>query len=424
VQYVTDLSQPEPAPFNQDIVNIPPARVGADGQPVLGADGVPVEPGKAVIRVKFEDYLGTYVEHCHRLPHEDRGMMSLVRTIPNDPVLAVGRTSAGGSVVSVIRSSDSSQVAQLVPFPGYTGPIATAVGDVDGDAVPDVAVASGKGTTTSVKIYSGASKYSQVLREIKPFGNSTLGASVALGDLNADGRDDVVVGQGPGAGPKVALFDGETAARLAEFDAYAPGFSGGVSVATGMLEEGGRVSLVTGAGPGGPPTAKIFNFDLFGTGNGNMPDVRHHLQPLEVASFLGADSAQLGGITVSTGYPFAAAGGFATIITSTSSGNGSLGFYKVMSHDTEFSASGVTLAHDYQPGGPRHVMPVQSLSLAADAKFADGVSASALSTWTGANLVIAPAHGGPVSLWSLAASGQGFAPSSTLPVEGSTTAAS
>jgi hypothetical protein len=82
------------------------------------------------------------------------------------------------------------------------------------------------------------------------------------------------------------------------------------------------------------------------------------------------------------------------------------------------------MAHSYHPDGPRHVQLFQSLSLAADPRLATGVSVSALSTWTGANLAIAPASGGPVSLWSLAASGQGFAPSTTLAVEGSATAAS
>jgi hypothetical protein len=398
--------------------------VGLDGQPVLGPDGVPAEPGKAVIRVKFEDYLGTYVEHCHRLPHEDRGMMSLVRTIANDPVVAVSRASAGGSVVSVLRSSDNKEITQVTPFPGYSGALSTAVGDVDGDAVPDVAVASGSGMPTSLKIYSGASKYTHVLRELRPFGASTLGATVALGDLNADGRDDIVAGQGPGAAPEVAIFDGENAARLAAFDAYAPGFRGGVSVATGMVEQGGRISLLTGAGPGGPPTVKLYNFDLFGDGNGTMPDVRQRLHPLEVANFLGADDAYRGGITVSTGYPFAATGGFATIITSTSSGGGNVGFFKVMSHDVEVSASGVFLAHSYHPDGPRHVALFQSLSLANDPKLAEGASVSALSTWTGASLAVAPVRGGPVSLWSLGAGGQGFAPSATLAVEGSSTAAS
>ena len=34
------------------------------------------------IRIEFEDYLGTTVYHCHRVDHEDMGMMALVKMIP------------------------------------------------------------------------------------------------------------------------------------------------------------------------------------------------------------------------------------------------------------------------------------------------------------------------------------------------------
>ena len=34
------------------------------------------------MRTKFNDYLGLYVLHCHRLNHEDNGLMMLVNVIP------------------------------------------------------------------------------------------------------------------------------------------------------------------------------------------------------------------------------------------------------------------------------------------------------------------------------------------------------
>ncbi len=36
------------------------------------------------IRQAFDDFIGTYVLHCHIVANEDRGMMQLVRTIPAD----------------------------------------------------------------------------------------------------------------------------------------------------------------------------------------------------------------------------------------------------------------------------------------------------------------------------------------------------
>ena len=41
-------------------------------------------------RDDFEDYLGEFVYHCHRVDHEDDGMMALVNVIPQAPFYAVG----------------------------------------------------------------------------------------------------------------------------------------------------------------------------------------------------------------------------------------------------------------------------------------------------------------------------------------------
>ncbi len=34
------------------------------------------------MRTKFEDYTGIFVMHCHRLNHEDNGLMALINVIP------------------------------------------------------------------------------------------------------------------------------------------------------------------------------------------------------------------------------------------------------------------------------------------------------------------------------------------------------
>jgi FG-GAP repeat len=80
----------------------------------------------------------------------------------------------------------------------------------------------------------------------------TGGVFVAAGDLNGDGRADVITGAGPGGGPHVRAFSGTDNAPLASFFAYAPAFTGGVSV--GYF----KGQIVTGAGPGGGPHVKVF----------------------------------------------------------------------------------------------------------------------------------------------------------------------
>jgi hypothetical protein len=63
-------------PIWQDSTTLPSACYAIDneGTSVL-------EPGHVKIRLRFEDFTGEYVLHCHFLGHEDLGMMLAVQTI-------------------------------------------------------------------------------------------------------------------------------------------------------------------------------------------------------------------------------------------------------------------------------------------------------------------------------------------------------
>jgi FtsP/CotA-like multicopper oxidase with cupredoxin domain len=67
-------------------------RVGADGQAEPAwLDGVVVPArGRARIRIRFTDFAGTVVQHCHILDHEDLGMMSTVLIEPSRFVESAG----------------------------------------------------------------------------------------------------------------------------------------------------------------------------------------------------------------------------------------------------------------------------------------------------------------------------------------------
>jgi hypothetical protein len=83
--------------------------------------------------------------------------------------------------------------------------------------------------------------------------------NVAAGDLDGDGRAEIVTGAGPGASPHVKAFDGTTGAEVRSFFAYDPAFSGGVSVAVRDVNGDGFADIVTGAGVGGGPHVKAFD---------------------------------------------------------------------------------------------------------------------------------------------------------------------
>jgi hypothetical protein len=117
------------------------------------------------------------------------------------------------------------------------------------------------------------------------------GVYVAAGDVNGDGRADIVVAGGPGGGPHVKVFSGADGKILHSFDAFAASFKGGVRVATGDVNGDGRADVVAGAGPGGGPHVRAFSgvdgsplaaFDAF------LPEVDDEVLVAVAAGFLPA----------------------------------------------------------------------------------------------------------------------------------------
>lgn len=94
-----------------------------------------------------------------------------------------------------------------------------------------------------------------IITNFNAYGAFTGGASVATGDVDGDGTDEIVTAAGPGGGPHVAIWkvgkDGVTR-PYAGFMAYAPQYAGGIDVATGDVDDDGRDEVITAALAGGP----------------------------------------------------------------------------------------------------------------------------------------------------------------------------
>lgn len=90
------------------------------------------------------------------------------------------------------------------------------------------------------------------------------GVRVATGDVNGDSIPDIVCGAGPTGGPAVAVFSGADGSRLATFYAYEGSFRGGVgSVAVRDLDGDGKAEIAVGAGNGGGPAIAVFSGGTF-----------------------------------------------------------------------------------------------------------------------------------------------------------------
>jgi FtsP/CotA-like multicopper oxidase with cupredoxin domain len=73
-----------------DTFAIPAGKAVTDNKcyvPLVEIDGFTVCPGYFKMRSRFVDFTGQYVQHCHILAHEDRGMMQLLEVVSNKAVL-------------------------------------------------------------------------------------------------------------------------------------------------------------------------------------------------------------------------------------------------------------------------------------------------------------------------------------------------
>ncbi|MFN6051878.1 MAG: FG-GAP repeat domain-containing protein, partial [Planctomycetia bacterium] len=142
--------------------------------------------------------------------------------------------------------------------PMFRGGLFIAVGDVNGDGADDLITGPNAGGGPHVKVFDG--KTNRVIYETMVYSSSfTGGVSVSLADVNGDGRLDLITGTGRGGGPHVRAIDPLSGREILAFMAYQPTFTGGVNVFAGDIDGNGRAEIVTGTGSGGGPHVQVFD---------------------------------------------------------------------------------------------------------------------------------------------------------------------
>jgi len=143
------------------------------------------------------------------------------------------------------------------PLPELSGyGVNLSVGDIDGDGAMELITAGGPGPQTAPLVRAfEMSGVPLAGAEVTPYGVAAFGANVAAGDLDGDGRDEIVTGAGPGPmfGPHVRGFryQGGHLDAMSQVNYLAYGTNKyGVNVACGDFNGDGRDEIVTGAGPG------------------------------------------------------------------------------------------------------------------------------------------------------------------------------
>ena len=203
-----------------------------------------------------------------------RGGVTVATADLNDdtfPEIIVGVASNGPPLIRVFDGASGKMLSSFLAFPAaFQGGVTIATGDVDGDGDLDLVVGAGTGGGPAVRVFDGLSG-TQIGSQFFAFNsNFRGGVNVATGDVNGDGTDEIIVGAGPGGGPVVRVFEFDTldGVQTGEFLAFPLGFTGGVFVSAGDIDEDGSSEIIVGAGAGGGPVVRMYEAD--GTQIGNQ----------------------------------------------------------------------------------------------------------------------------------------------------------
>lgn len=167
---------------------------------------------------------------------------------------AFGIKDASGSVPNVFFTR-SAAIGKLVYPAGFTGGVLVASGDVDGDGLEEIITGTGPGGGPHIRVFDGSGNL-----ESQFFAYATAfrgGVTVAAGDVNGDGIEEIITGTATGA-PHVRIFSKNGTLR-GQFFAYATTFRNGVTVAAGDVDGDGFEEIVTGTRGRSAPHVRVFD---------------------------------------------------------------------------------------------------------------------------------------------------------------------
>jgi subtilisin-like proprotein convertase family protein len=211
---------------------------------------------------------------------------------------------------------------KFAPFTGYKGAISVAMGDFDGDGNDELITAKAAGAKAQVKVWnvSGAGNVGVLLDKFVPFPTGkNLGVSVAAGDLDNDGRDELIVGAGPGGPANVAIYrDTNSDGKLSDntldtLRVFAAPFKGGVKVAAGNVNNTGGEEVVVGMWTNGGTVATFTDANanrLISDDNGGAA----------IETFTPFGAQFLGGVNVASGEIQSVGNGGAEVIVGSGAG--------------------------------------------------------------------------------------------------------
>ena len=237
---------------------------------VSGAAALLLETNPNLSSKEVREILLSSADNINRLNLDYIGELGSGRLNLESAVAAAKASISEGAELLISPASSKSALVKETDLSGnssqeffayqeeFTGGASIASGDVNGDGKMEIITGAGAGGGPHVKVFDlSGNLISQFFAYDKNFRG---GVNVAVGDINGDGVDEIVTGVGNGGGPHIRIFD-SSGKVLGQFFAYDKNFRGGVNVAVGDTNGDGVDEIVAGAGVGGGPHVRVFDND-------------------------------------------------------------------------------------------------------------------------------------------------------------------
>lgn len=151
--------------------------------------------------------------------------------------------------------------ASFYPYTAaYKDGVNISVGDLENDGSVEIVTGTENGGGAQVRIFNRDG----VLINPGFFAYDTAfrgGVNVSIGDLNGDGFKEIIAGAGVGGGPHVRVFNKNGKVINPGFFAYDSAFRGGVNVSCGDINGDGKDEILTGPGDTGSPEVRAFDLN-------------------------------------------------------------------------------------------------------------------------------------------------------------------
>lgn len=184
--------------------------------------------------------------------------------------------------VYVYDSSTASLVDSGIVLNAYSNlryGVRVAAGDVDGDGKSEIITAPGAGKDNKgiIKIWkveteAGAGYWrASLYKEFTAIYSQKYSVSVAGGDINGDGIDEIITGAGPhkSALDQVKIYNA-SGQLISEFTTGVSALGYGVNVVAGDIDGDGIADIIAGAGPGSMNIGKVKVLDAYGAQKGSF----------------------------------------------------------------------------------------------------------------------------------------------------------